>query len=109
MSPQLETLLASLRHAAGKGTPATSIGGGIFTPGELSVAIGEIKAMAEKLAPKPKPVPWTLQPWMHVPGNEQFAIIQGERFVTSTFVIENYNRARLERALAWLNEQGAAV
>ncbi len=109
MSPQLKTLLACMRHAVIERAPS-NIGGGIFTPDEVQAALTEIDNMAKALAPKPKPVPWTLQPWMEGGGMpDHWFITANDHIVTSSFVIAEHSRARLARALAWLNEQGDAV
>lgn len=62
-----------------------------------------------KKAAKAKATKWTLSPWMHTPGNDQFLIMQGDHIVSSMFTIGESDRERLVRALDWLNEQGDAV
>ncbi len=108
MSPQLKNLLENIGHLAYTGG-LTRIGCGEYTPDTLRNLIAEIKEMNAKLQPKSKPVPWTLSPWLHIKGNDQFLIMQGDRIVTSMFTIGEADRERFARALTWLNEQGDAV
>jgi hypothetical protein len=104
MKNGMKTFIANMQHAA-RNLETVTIGGGRFCPAELYALINEIQTMDAKLTPKPKPVPWTLSPWMHIPWNDQFLIMQGDRIVSSMFTIGEADRERFARALTWLNEQ----